>query len=212
MTFRPRRSWLFLLLLGVLAPNCPALDAAALRQQVLERQRQTRSWSADFTQTLVMPGMRQPVVSAGSAAYLAPDLLRLDFRQPAGEFVLIVADHLYLQKAGAAAEVKALTGDGGGRPFQALLGFLRGQPAADDGAFDAAVTSEGDDYWFTLTRSPEAAAPSPRLIRNRIARTTLDIREIFVELPNGGTLTYRFDRVTRNQPIAAERFRPPQLR
>lgn len=70
------------------APLSPA-KATALREQFQTRQSQTKSWSASLTQTLAMPGMRQPVVSTGTLVYRSPGQLRLDFTKPEGEFVLV---------------------------------------------------------------------------------------------------------------------------
>ena len=49
----------------------------------------------------------------------------------------------------------------------------------------------------------------PARIVNRIAADTLEVREVVVDLPSGGVLSYRFDAVTRNAPLDPARFAAP---
>ena len=63
-----------------------------------------------------------------------------------------------------------------------------------------------------LTRKPDASGKMPRRITNSIDAESLEVREVIVELPNGGTLSYRFDEITRNRPLDATRFAAPAMR
>ncbi|MGH8732071.1 MAG: LolA family protein, partial [Burkholderiales bacterium] len=105
--------------------------ASALRAQFQTHQRETLTWSARIVQTLTLPGLREPVVSTGTLAYRAPEQLRLDYTKPAGEFVLILGDRLFIQKTGARLAEKSLREDSVGKPFLSLLGLLRGQPTEE---------------------------------------------------------------------------------
>jgi outer membrane lipoprotein-sorting protein len=176
---------------------------AELRAQFQTRQRETKTWVAAFSQTLSLPGMTKPVVSAGQLFYRSPNQLRLDFTKPEGEFVLANRDSLFIQKAGKRVAEKSLSRDTAGRPFQSLLGLLRGQPE---------VTREDDRYLLVLSRKPDASSRAPKRITNIIDAQSLEVREVLVELPNGGTLKYEFTGISRNQPISDERFIEPSTR
>ena len=189
------------------APPLSTEDASALRARFQTRQRETLTWPAAFVQTLAVPGLRDPVVSQGTLAYRAPDRLRLDFTKPAGELVLVLGDRLFIQKTGARLAEKSLREDSAGKPFLSLLGLLRGQPAEEESDYTQEVRREGDHYVVVLTRNADASTQMPARIANRIAADTL--REVVVDLPSGGVLSYRFDAITRNAPLDAARFAAP---
>ena len=194
------------------AAPLPPARANALRDQFQTRQRETKTWSATFTQTVAMPGMREPVVSTGSLTYRATEQLRLDFTKPADEFVLALGDQLFVQKAGKKPVLKSLSGDNAGKPFQSLLGLLRGKPVEEEAFYTPEVSREDAHYIVVLTRKPDASSRMPKRITNTIDAESLEVREVVVELPNGGTLSYRFDTIARNRPLDATRFAAPALR
>jgi outer membrane lipoprotein-sorting protein len=191
------------------APPLSTEDATLLRAQFQAHQRETLTWSAAFVQTLAVAGLRDPVVSQGTLAYRAPDRLRLDFTKPAGEFVLVLGDRLFIQKTGARLAERSLRDDSAGKPFLSLLGLLRGQPAEEESDYTQEVRREQDHYVVVLTRNPDASTQMPARIANRIAADTLEVREVVVDLPSGGVLSYRFDAITRNGPVDAARFVVP---
>ena len=51
----------------------------------------------------------------------------------------------------------------------------------------------------------------PARIANSIAADTLEVREVVVDLPNGGALSYRFDDIARNGPLDATHFAVPAV-
>ena len=199
------------ILLSTVAQAAPlsAARSAALKEQFETRQRETRTWASTFTQTISMPGMRQPIVSTGTLAYRAPEQLRLDFTKPEGEFVLVVGDQLFVQKAGKKVAVKSLTGDTAGKPFLSLLGLLRGKPTEDESLFTPEITREDDHYTLVLTRRADASSRLPKRITNTIDAESLEVRDVLVELPNGGTLNYHFGETARNRAMDAARFQAP---
>lgn len=196
---------------AVSAPLPPAKEAE-LRTRFQARQAETKTWSASFSQTLAMPGMAKPVESSGSLAYRAPAQLRLDFTKPEGEFVLVNRDALFIQKAGKRVAEKSLSRDTAGRPFLSLLGLLRGQPPEEEAMYAPEVSREDGKYILILNRKPDASSRAPKRITNIIDAESLEIREVLVELPNGGTLRYAFTGIVRNRPIADERFTEPATR
>jgi outer membrane lipoprotein-sorting protein len=211
MPLMPHRflSILVLLATTALAATLSTERADLLRAELRAHQRETVTWSATVVQTLTMPGLRDPVKSIGRLAYRAPDRLRLDFTRPAGEFVLCLGDRLFIQKAGAGLTEKSLREDSAGRPYLALLDLLSGEPVEDEGAYMPEVTEDGGRYAVVLTRRPEASSRLPARIVNTIDADPLELREIVIDLPNGGVLGYRFDDITRNTPLDAARFALP---
>lgn len=185
-----------------------ASKAEALRERFEARQRETRTWSADFTQTLRMPGMRAPVTSEGTIFYRAPGDLRIDFSKPAGEFVLILGDRLFIQKPGKRLAEKSMS-DNAGRPFLSLIGMLQGRPAEDEEQFEQEVSDEGKSYVIVLTKKPDASKRLPKRITN-VVTESLNIREVLVELPNGGSLAYSFRDISRNKAVPAGAFALPE--
>ncbi len=196
------------LVAGAGAP-LPTQEATALRARFEARQRETQTWSATFVQTLALEGMREPVVSAGRIAYRAPQALRLDFTRPAAEYVLVLGDRLFIKKSGARLAERSLREHSAGRPFRSLLGLLRGQPPEEGNAYRSEVIREDGRYAVVLTRDPEASSLMPARITNHIAADTLEVREVLVELPEAGTLSYRFEAIQRNGPIDLSNFAVP---
>ncbi|MFH0343152.1 MAG: outer membrane lipoprotein carrier protein LolA [Chromatiales bacterium] len=194
-----------------LAAPLSAERASALLAQFQTRQRATLTWWATVVQTLTLPGVRDPVVSMGQLAYRAPDRLRLDYTKPAGEFVLVLGDRLFIQKTGARLAEKSLREDSAGKPFLLLLGLLRGQPAEEQSDYTPEVTREEDRYAVVLRRNDDASSHMPARIINTIAAETLEVREVVVDLPSGGVLSYRFDDITRNGPLEAAHFTAPAV-
>ena len=204
---------IFLLLLSTTLhaepePLSPA-KAKALRARFETRQRDTQSWTAAFTQTLTMPGLRASVASEGTLTFRAPDALRIEFTKPAGELVLILGDRFFLRKPGKPAVEKSLSRDNAGKPFQALMSLFQGRPPENESQFEPRVTNEDDRYIITLTKKPEATGKLPKRIATIISETTLDVREVFVELPVGGSLRYEFNNAARNRAVEAKLFAVP---
>ena len=188
-------------------PLSPA-KAEALRKRFESRQRETRTWSADFTQTLRMPGMRAPVLSEGTILYRAPGDLRIDFTKPAGEYVLILGDRLFIQKPGKRLAEKSMS-DNAGRPFLSLIGMLQGRPAENEEQFEQEVSDAGGSYVIVLSKKPDASKRLPKRITN-VVTEGLNIREVLVELPNGGSLAYSFRDISRNKALPAAAFSTPE--
>ena len=195
--------------IAIEAAPLPRSRVIALQEQFKTHQQQTKTWSASFTQTLSLPGMQKTVVSKGKLMYRARGELRLDFVKPEGEFVLVVGDELFLQKAGKHVEVKSLADDLEGKPFGFLLAFLRGSQEEEISWYITQVSSENGKYYLMLNRKPEAPDILPIRITNTIDIALFEVREIFVELPNGSTIKYHFDAVLRNGAIDSARFSPP---
>lgn len=204
---------ILLLLLTLLCPaGAQQLDAAksaALRDRFLKKQQQTKSWSSGFTQTVSMPGMKQPVISTGTVTYGGAGRLRLDFTQPAGEFVLATGDRLFLKKSGKGLTEKSLEKDNAARPFRSLLGLLQGQLAEAEEGYDAVISQQSGSYSVVLTRKPGAKGRGPSRITNTVAAETLEVTAILIELPRAGSIHFSFTGPQRNQPVSPALFVDP---
>lgn len=186
--------------------------AEALRKRFETQQQETRFWTADFTQTLTVPGLKTPIVSEGKIRYRAPDSLRIDFEKPSGDFLLALGPDLYVQKSDRGLVRKTIQADTVGKPLLGLLGMLRGRPTEDAERFDIQAVLEGDAFEIELVKKQGAPAQLPKKIINSIAVNSLVVRNVTVVLPNGGTLAYAFRSSTRNRPVAASFFEPPEVR
>lgn len=187
----------------------PPEKVAALRENFQKHQQQTKTWTASFTQTVSMPGMKQPVVSTGSLSYSARGQLRLDFTKPAGEFVLVLGDQLFLQKAGKRVVVRSLTRDNAGKAFRSMLNLLQGQLTETEVLYVPTISRHEDHYTVVLNRKPDAPGKGPARITNTIAADALEVREILVEIPNGATIRYLFSGPKRNERLPDGLFTAP---
>jgi outer membrane lipoprotein-sorting protein len=185
--------------------------AEALRKRFETQQQETRFWTADFTQTLTVPGLKTPIVSEGKIRYRAPDSLRIDFEKPSGDFLLALGSDLYVQKSERGLVRKTIQADTVGKPLLGLLGMLRGRPTEDAERFDIQAVLEGDAFEIELVKKQGAPAQLPKKIINSIAVHSLVVRNVTVVLPNGGTLAYAFRSSTRNRPVSASFFEPPEV-
>lgn len=199
----------FLVTASVYSEPISQSKAEELRGRFQERQQQTKSWSAAFSQIISMPGMREPVTSKGTLSYQSPDRLRLDFTKPDGEFALVVGDQVFLQKTGKKLAEKSLSEDNAGKPFEMLLGLLRGQSRDEEKDYQPTIMREKDRYVIVLAKKDGASRRLPKRITNTLDADSMEIREVLVELPNDGTIHYRFEEVSRNRPLDAARFAPP---
>lgn len=184
--------------------------AEALRKRFESHQQETRFWTADFTQTLTVSGLKAPIVSEGKIRYRAPDSLRIDFEKPLGDFLLALGPDLFVQKSGKGVIRKSIQTDTVGKPLLGLLGMLRGSPTEDADLFEFQAMREGDSFEIELLKKQGAPAQLPKKIVNSISANSLDVRNVTVVLPNGGSLTYSFRSSTRNRPVPASFFEAPE--
>lgn len=193
---------------GSFAAPLSEARTAELRADFQRRQRTAKSWSATFTQTVSMPGMRKPVVSEGALSYKAPGMLRLEFTKPAGDLVVVNGDRVFIQKAGKRASEKSLAEDRAGKPFESLLGLLGGRPMEEESLYVPELSLDRGVYTLVLSLKPEGSKQLPKRITNTFDADSLEVREVLVELPNKGTISYRFSAVVRNRALDAGLFAP----
>ena len=202
---------LWAMISGVCAAPAEVADAKSLRTQFIKRHQPISSWSASFTQTLVLPGLRQPILSSGTLIYRSPDAVRLDFDKPQGQYVLVVGDEVFLQRTDRSIEVKSLADDPEGKPFQLLLSFLHGAPFDGESSYDSQLSRKGSQYRLVLKRKADESNELPDQITHVFDVESLDAKEVRVNLPDGGSVAMQFDGAKWNIPVDAGRFAPPQV-
>ncbi len=181
------------------AEQQPYVDAFVRIQQ------QTQSYQAELHQTVRLRGLKKPVESTGRILYRAPGSLRLAFTKPAGEYMLITGDDIYVKKSNRPLSHRK-TDSQNARPDQnARLLLLLFQGRVHDWLefFTATVAREDDDLIVTL-RSKQADVKVE--IENIVALPSYDIRSIQIRFDKDNSLTYEFFNPVRNAPVADNLF------
>ena len=68
------------------------------------------------------------------------------------------------------------------------------------------MSREGDLFRIELVRREGAPSHFPKSIVNLLKAESLEVREVSILLPNGARLSYMFEAVERNRPIAPSFF------
>jgi outer membrane lipoprotein-sorting protein len=200
---------------GILALQAPrpcsaevltAAKATELRKRFESFQKGTRFWSAHFSQTLTVPGLKTPIVSEGKIWFRSPDSLRIDFEIPAGEWMLTRGDVLVVRKPGKTPSEKPLNSSPAGKPLLGLISLLNGQPVQEADWFHPEVSREGESFHIELVRKEGASSQLPKRISNIVKANSLDVQQVTIHLPNGGSLSYQFEGVERNRTIDPSLF------
>lgn len=199
---------IILLLAALTATTAAALpdaEADALEKRFFDAQRGTRTLTADFTQTVDAPGLPAPVVSRGRLTFRAPDDLRIDYTEPAGDVLQLDATAFTTRRAGQ-DPVRRPPDHRSARALSALREMLRGQRPAGD--WQAAVTRRGRDYLVVLV-PPTTGGFQPQRIENIIEAATLQLRSLTLSLPRGTTMRFDFSQPRRNRPLPERAFDLP---
>jgi len=200
---------IILLLAGLAATTAaaeiPAAEAAALEKRFFDAQRGTRTLTADFTQTVEAPGLPAPVVSRGRLTFRAPDDLRIDYTEPAGDLLQLDAAALTTRRSGQDF-VRRAPDHRSARALAALREMLRGR--SPPGEWHATVTRRGRDYLVVLTPHTTGSF-QPQRIENIIDATTLQLRSLTLHLPRGTIMRFDFSRPRRNGPLPDRAFALP---
>jgi len=186
-----------------LSPN----EAQTLDKRFADTQKETRTLQAGFQQIIFFPGMRTPAVSSGVIFYRAPDDLRINYSQPAGDYFLLRGDVFDVSRRGK-EPVKRTTKDKAARALLALRDILRGSPATVDTHMNYLVSQLEDEYVVRI--SPNAPSPDlPEMIENRVDANTLLLRSMSIRLPHGATMQFLFSHPLRNTKLAENLFCTP---
>ncbi len=211
-------SAVFLALFTGLIPGpvrgAPAFDAASIPTRFAERQQRSRTVTLEFTQTLRLAGMRQPLVSRGRIFYARPGRLRVEYEIPAGDLLLLPGDGTAVIRKGTGRAVERRLDDAAGSSpeLALLLGLFEGRlsPAAAGLRLEPKPPS-GDRLVVALTRDP--ARPAPRggieSIETILSWPALDPLGVSVRFARGGEVVYEFNNLKRDGVLPAEAFAKP---
>ena len=192
----------------------PPAERDAFIQKFIAKQSATTTFQAGLEQTLQLQGLREPVTSTGRIYFRAPDGLALRFSQPAGEFVIIDGDDLYMQRANRPLQhhrfdPTGARGQGGQMRF--LLDLFQHGATNTLAHYNAAITRTNDQLVVSLTpKQPQPHSREPSRIDNGVSLPDLELRSMRVEFENQSALSYQFLDPVRNQPLDAAVFRPPR--
>lgn len=173
-----------------------------LEARFLASHKDLKTLQADFRQTIISPGMRQPVVSEGRFYYQAPDKLRIDYAQPAGDYFLLNGDHFEIRRRGKPPSIRN-AGHPSARALVALREVLNGTPPA--GEFQKQV--ERRDGAFVVVLTPlMPSATLPRKIENRVDTKTFALLGMIITMSQGTSMEFVLENPRRNQPLDPDIF------
>jgi outer membrane lipoprotein-sorting protein len=156
----------FLLLLSFLYIPLMASDQALseFKMQEIEaliekRQTTTHSLRAQFTQSVLPKNHSQAILSEGVIQYQQPQKLRIDFKNPEGEGMILTATETTTWKKGLLP--KSLPHDPLKPSFKRIiLDILEKKPSDWDSLFHKTMKQEGDSLLVTLIPlSPDERSP-----------------------------------------------------
>jgi outer membrane lipoprotein-sorting protein len=188
------------------AARQPYIDAFVAKQQ------QTQTYEAELHQTLQLSGLKKPIESVARVYYKAPDSMRLSFTSPAGEYLIITGDDVYLKKTNRPL-VHRKNASQKGRPGQdarMLLTLFQGG-AKDWGVLFAFDMARDDDRLIvTLHPKQGDAQAHPFTIENVLALPSYELQSITISFGQDNAMTYEFTDPKRNGPIDDTVFVPPE--
>ncbi len=157
-------------------------------------QQQTRTYQADLKQTVRLRGLQKPVESTGTIYFQAPGQLRISFTQPAGEYLLITGNDVYVKKAN-----RPLRHNTADPNAQMLLSLFRGYVKDWEKKFRVTCARDADRLIVTLR--------DERIeIENVVALPSYEIRSVQVRFDADNSMTYEFTHAVRNQPLDGRLF------
>lgn len=157
-------------------------------------QQQTQTYQADLKQTVRLRGLQTPVQSAGKIYFQAPGRLRISFTQPAGEYLLVTGNDVYIKKSNRSLRHKTADAN-----TQMLLSLFRGDVKDWEKKFRVACECDGERLIVTL-RDERVE------IENVIALPSYEIQSVQIRFDADNSMTYEFAHPVRNQPLDARLF------
>jgi outer membrane lipoprotein-sorting protein len=197
---------LFLLLSSsALAGQISPAQAEKLEHDFFQQQKNTRSLSAVFKQTVTAPGLASSAVSQGHLYFHAPDTLRVAFDEPAGEVQQLDARLLTTLRPDTAPQ-KRPANHPSAAALAALRQILRGeQPAV---SMNSVVYREQNKYLVEL-KPQQPSTRQPQKITLVIDARSLLLESFSIVLPRGMQMDFRLSQVKRNSPLPKNIFQLP---
>ena len=145
-----------------------------------------------FSETRVMPKVNKTEKHEGSLVYQAPDYLRMDYTDPAGDYILITEEKMEQCKKGKVQSVKVKGRDNRYTTYRAtLLSCLAGDidKAAQLNDAKAECKQENKKYVCTVT-AEKATGKDIKQVRLEYEVTTGKVLTITLTEGNGNYATY----------------------
>jgi outer membrane lipoprotein carrier protein len=185
-------------------------EAAAVRKHFQETQQATRTLRAEFTSDLKLERLSQSVSSKGVLYYQAPDKVRMEYDEPAGEWVVLSGRKLALKKTNRGIQSFDLDG----RPraqegLQSLLALVGQGTESWDRTHEVSMFREKNGTRVVLVPKTREDPRQPERIEV-LLRDDASLEEIRIRFPGGNGLTYRLERPQRNHPLEAALFEIPE--
>jgi outer membrane lipoprotein-sorting protein len=174
-------------------------------------QRETQTYRADLKQTVMMRGLRDPVVSEGAVYFQRPDALAFRFTQPSAEYFLMNGPDIWLKKRNKPLRHRQIGPD----ETQAAgdMGFL--MSLFKDGGtntrerYEVAIMRGDGELRVVLTpKQRKPRSRDPVQIENWVNADTLELARMRIEFEGGSTIAYEFHNPLRNTPLDSALFLP----
>jgi len=176
-----------------------------------EKQRATRTYQSGLKQTLQLHGLKEPIASTGRVYYQATDFFLIQFTRPAGEFMLIRGNDIYVKKNEKALAHHKLKG--GKSPsnlsIQSLLALFQNGAASMKEEFEIQMTGDRGELIVTLKPGMDDRKSRVREIKNKLTRSNLEIRSIHVIMDESNSVLYEFLKPVRNKQLDEKLFQVP---
>ena len=138
----------------LLARMCVSVTAQNIPAKLMALHPENETVKCRFTENRVKPKVKKSETHEGSLEYKAPDYLRMDFDEPAGDYILITVDKMEQCRNGKVQSVRVKDKDHRYAVYRAtLLSCLAGDVEAAADLNDATLVSEksGNKYICTIT-------------------------------------------------------------
>jgi outer membrane lipoprotein-sorting protein len=189
----------------VLGEELPSTQADALERRFFAAQSGINTLEADFIQTITAPGLGRPAKSKGQVFFRSPELLRIQYSDPAGEWMQLDEQNFTIVRSNRQPETRP-SDHPSARVLVALREILRGKKPAEN--MNRRVYVEGNIYRVILVPEQEAAN-QPSRIEIEADVEGFKLRSMVVSLPRGATMRFDFSSVRRNHRLPANVFTVP---
>ena len=179
-------------LLAALAFACVAAAAENIPAALKALHPANERVECSFTEVRVMPKVNKTENREGKLVYQAPDDLRMDYTQPAGDYILITAEKMEQCKKGKTQSVKVKNRDNRYTTYRAtLLSCISGdvEKAAELNGAKAVCEKSGKKYICTIT-AEQAGAKDIKQIKTEYDVATGRVLTITLTEGNGNYATY----------------------
>ena len=173
-----------------------------------QSQKNLKTFSADLTQALQLSGMKNPVISQGKIFFQNPQgWLRIDYTQPAEEFILLRNSKLFIKKRKTPLKIQSLEQE---NSFTMLQRFF--QQGAEAWKTDFNVSMAKTRSQLVISLIPQSKdRTQPQEILTRVDLKTFLPQEIELQFEGDNQLKYQFSKTQRNQSLPSSIFNVPDL-